>query len=554
MHALSPAATASAGRHRPVAGCPRWIARLLLCWGAACGASCGPLAAQEDSSNPTAVPPTVTSSSTSATATTPAKQPATAAVTRETWDSLYLRGAKVGHARTRITPIEENGRALLSIAVEQRLALKRFGQSSDQEMTLDSVETPQGEVLRFVTSTKLGAAPIVARGKLNGNRMVVETQTSGKTQKTELAWSADIGGVIAVEQSLARKPLQPGESRAIKSVLPMLDQTLVVTTQLAAKQLEPTPLLGGTYYLLRIESRVELAGGLKLDSVLWANRAGEVLKTSALAMGLETYRTTRAEALDEPVNQQFDLGYDSVVQVARAIEHAHSTREVRYRVTLKSGDPTSVFVSGWTQRVRPLDEHAAEVTVRGIAPEAIAAAAGAEGWPADEEPTAADRAANNLVQSDDATVKALAAEAAGQETQPVEVALRLEKFVHERIKSKNFSQALATAAEVAKSLEGDCTEHAVLLAAMARARGLPARVTIGLVYMQSQQAFGYHMWNEIYIDKHWVPFDATLGQGGIGAAHLKLAHSNLKETNALTCFLPVAQVLGQVSIEVLESR
>jgi hypothetical protein len=72
--------------------------------------------------------------------------------------------------------------------------------------------------------------------------------------------------------------------------------------------------------------------------------------------------------------------------------------------------------------------------------------------------------------------------------------------------------------------------------------------------MQSQQAFGYHMWDEIYLDKHWVPFDATLGQGGIGAAHLKLAHSNLKETNALTCFLPVAQVLGQVTIEVLEAR
>ena len=515
MHALSPAATASAGRHRPVAGCPRWIAQLLVCWGAACGASCGPVEAQEDASPPAAA----TSSATSPAAAAGAK-PDAAPLSRETWDSLYLRGAKVGHARTRITPIEENGRALLSIVVEQRLALKRFGQSSDQEMTLDSVET----------------------------------RTAGKTQTAELPWSADIGGVIAVEQSLARRPLQPGESRAVKSVLPMLDQTMVVTTQLEAKQLEPTPLLSGTYYLLRIESSVELAGGLKLDSVLWANRAGEVLKTSALAMGLETYRTTRAEALDEPVNQQFDLGYDSVVQVDRAIEHAHSTREVRYRVTLKSGDPTSVFVSGWTQRVRPLDEHAAEVTVRGIAPAAIAAAAEAEGWPADEEPTAADRQPNNLVQSDDATVKALAAEAAGNETRPVEVALRLEKFVGERIKSKNFSQALATAAEVAKSLEGDCTEHAVLLAAMARSRGLPARVAIGLVYMRSQQAFGYHMWNEIYVDKHWVPLDATLGQGGIGAAHLKLAHSNLKDTNALTCFLPVAQVLGQVSIEVLESR
>ena len=42
----------------------------------------------------------------------------------------------------------------------------------------------------------------------------------------------------------------------------------------------------------------------------------------------------------------------------------------------------------------------------------------------------------------------------------------------------------ATAAEVARSREGDCTEHAVLLAALARARGIPARVAMGLVYVR----------------------------------------------------------------------
>ena len=214
----------------------------------------------------------------------------------------------------------------------------------------------------------------------------------------------------------------------------------------------------------------------------------------------------------------------------------------------------AVFVSGWTQRVEPVDEHTAEVTVRGVAAEAIAAASAAEGWRSDPAPTAADRQANSLLQSDDQAVVALAAEAAGDERDPVRLACRLEDFVHDRIRTKNFSQALATAAEVARSLEGDCTEHAVLLAAMARARGIPARVVIGPVYMPGQQAFGYHMWNELHVGGQWVPFDATLGAGGIGAGHLKLAQSNLKETNALTCFLPVAQVLGQLEIEIVESR
>ena len=60
------------------------------------------------------------------------------------------------------------------------------------------------------------------------------------------------------------------------------------------------------------------------------------------------------------------------------------------------------------------------------------------------------------------------------------------------------------------------------------------------------------MWTEIYLHGRWVPLDATLGQGGIGAAHLKLGQSNLKGAAALASFLPVTQVMGQLKIEVIE--
>jgi hypothetical protein len=60
------------------------------------------------------------------------------------------------------------------------------------------------------------------------------------------------------------------------------------------------------------------------------------------------------------------------------------------------------------------------------------------------------------------------------------------------------------------------------------------------------------MWDDLWIDGQWTPFDATLGQGGIGAGHLKLGQSNLAEGSAMSCFLPVANVIGQLSIDVLE--
>ena len=52
-------------------------------------------------------------------------------------------------------------------------------------------------------------------------------------------------------------------------------------------------------------------------------------------------------------------------------------------------------------------------------------------------------------------------------------------YVKRTLTNKNFSTALASAAEVAEKLAGDCTEHSVLCAAMLRARGVPARSAWG---------------------------------------------------------------------------
>ena len=38
----------------------------------------------------------------------------------------------------------------------------------------------------------------------------------------------------------------------------------------------------------------------------------------------------------------------------------------------------------------------------------------------------------------------------------------------------------------------------VLLAALARARGIPSRAAVGLVYVGALKGFGYHMWTEVW--------------------------------------------------------
>ena len=204
-----------------------------------------------------------------------------------------------------------------------------------------------------------------------------------------------------------------------------------------------------------------------------------------------------------------------MVPVDPPLPNPHQTRRVHYRVELADGDPAKIFAAGDTQSVRSLDPHTAEIMVRSIRPGEVSPPGDAKGkiGPAPAEYTTA----NSVLQIDDPAIQQMAKEARGAEKDPNKLAVMLEQYVHRSMSSSDLSQAFGTAAEVAKSRSGDCTEHAVLLAALARACGIPSRVAIGLVYVERAKAFGYHMWTEVYLDGAWVPLDATLGQGGIGA-------------------------------------
>jgi len=469
---------------------------------------------------------------------------------RETWDLYTIGGVRVGYGRTRLNHQSHDDGPIVVIDALNALAVKRFNRETRQQIHFVSRETPDGRLIDFQGELDMGSVPTKISGRVEGDLLRIQTQTLGKTIASEIPWTARNGGLYAMEASLLRQPMQPGQRRSIRGLSPTFDRVAVVDIELEAKDYEPAELDRGSYSLLRIDSITRFGDGQALAGTLWCDRTGDILKTQTDAIGLQTCRTTEAAALKTDGPAEFDLGRRTMVMLQKPLEDAHHTRRARYRVHLDGSDPAAVFVAGPSQQVCPIDPHTAEITVI-----ALRGDTSAEETPvAESRPRTADREPNNLIQSDAPKVVSMAQEAAGDLQGPWQVALALERFVHERITQKDFSQAFATAAEVAENPVGDCTEHAVLLAALCRARGIPARAALGLVYMQGQQAFGFHMWNEAHIGGRWVPLDATLGQGGIGAAHLKLAHSSLEGGSAYSSFLPVVQVAGRLKIEVLEAE
>jgi len=116
-----------------------------------------------------------------------------------------------------------------------------------------------------------------------------------------------------------------------------------------------------------------------------------------------------------------------------------------------------------------------------------------------------------LVDCDEPAVRA-AAEAAATEIGASKRVPELTNWVARYISRKTFSRSFDLASIVAARREGDCTEHAVLLAALVRVRKIPARVVIGLALLEGSKgvlAVG-HAWVEWHDGKHWLLADAAL--------------------------------------------
>lgn len=464
--------------------------------------------------------------------------------TVETWDAIYLQAAKMGYGRTRISGREEDGRQLRQIDALMRMSVKRLGQKLDIEMSMRSIETIEGQVVRFRSEVALGPTPTVVTGEFRDGAMHLTTKTLGKSVTSKLPWKSNYRGFFYDEQTLNANPMKPGDRRSYVGLVPVFNQ--LAPTQMVAGEYEETELLDGKKRRLLKITTITQFGGAKIKAYRWTDVKGHTLKTLEPTMNQVSYRTTREFALR---NGSFapDLLVGSIVKPSGGTGELGSAKSVTYRVTISGRDVVELFPSGLSQSVRAISKNVAELSVQRIRAGGKQVSTKNNREPA---PTKQDRDPSNWIQSDDPAVVKLAGEVAKDEKDTAIIAVALERHVNQLITEKDFSTALATAAEVAKSRQGDCTEHAVLLAALARARGIPSRVAVGLVYVRPLGGFGYHMWTEMWLDGGWFPLDATRPQGGTGCGHIKIAHDNLGGTGGSLVFLPVLRVLGKLKIEV----
>jgi transglutaminase-like putative cysteine protease len=473
------------------------------------------------------------------------------------WSGIYYRGEKIGFTVSQTTRTEtgyelrQDGRLQMLLLGQDTAATIRTTARVDEAFVLES----------FDFSLDPGTGPTEIRGTVtrlgNSDRhrlaMLITAGGSTRSETRELP-SAPVMS-LNLPRVLAAGGLVPGSSHTWMVLDPATLHAAPMTVRVGERSVVRT----GETMLPAFRLEMEFQG---LRTTSWITDTGDVVREES-PLGLMTIRESaeRARGLSVSTRVQADLLRSSAIvpEMRQRIDDPRNVRRLRLRLS-GAEFPARADMDGAGQSLigeiveitdaralragpleRDLDRYLApEAFIESDAPEIVAEvqqALKALPSPVSDLPSRgngreADRLAGDRRPESDDRAKAR----------------QLVRYVN-RLLEKKPTVSLPSAREVLRTRVGDCNEHTALYVAMARAAGLPARIAVGVVYMQG--AFYYHAWPEVYVRETpttglWLPVDPTLDQFPADTTHLRFARGGLDKQAA------IVPLIGRLRMTVLD--
>lgn len=481
-----------------------------------------------------------------------AQPAAQAGVVEDIWYVLLLQDQRAGHARHLVERTDAPGGEPDTITTTDVLELRiARGPTSQIQISIETrwVETEDGKPVSMLFSQGSPTGAVRTTYTFVEGFADVSTELPGGSKQTSRVplpqgeWLPPYA-----DAARARKLLEEGAAEIRSATLDGsfgLQRVETVRTGFEPTQIE---VLGRVVPAIRCTTRTSLTPAI--TSTEFLSPQGVALK-SEFNVGLfklKLVQADRALALS-PVAPP-ELMVQTLVKPDRPIERPRQTTRATYVVSIPAGDLK--IVQAGSQTVRTIDATSVEVTVDAKGSSA----------PEPDLDRAAMLASTPMIACDDAAIVALRDKAlAGAGDAKADRAERLRRAVYDAIDEKGLGVGFATASEVARTGEGDCTEHAVLLAALLRADGIPARVVSGLIYADEfigqRGVFGYHMWAQALLPvgpdnaERWVDLDAVLPPGvAYDATHIAVSVSSLGPTDSVNPLVELAPLLGTLRVSV----
>lgn len=459
----------------------------------------------------------------------------------ERWYVMELAGTRTGWL---VTITETDGDRIRTTSRSQ-MSMERGAAPMVIETETVTVEDADGSPLEMISRQSMSSQPVETRWTFHEDHVMVRTTQGGKTMDRRLPRPTGEWLMPAAAGRHMQAELDGGATTVTYRTLDPefgLDPVTVTSSRTGEATYErdgadvPVTVWSSTSDVLPLVStEMYDADGVMLHSEMDIGIGTIVTRLSTKALA-----TRALDGAAAPVMTK------TFVRPDTPMRDPYTSTRARMRLRTADGQPMPTLPTAASQVVTTTDSPSEILLDVDIHREA----------PATDEDLSNPEyiEPSMMVDADDSLVKALSKSACRQAgDDPMDRAEAMRRKVYTHISSKNLDTAFAGASEVARRRSGDCSEHGVLLCAMLRADGIPARVATGLVYadgfLGERDIFGWHMWTQALIDGNWVDFDATLPTR-YNASHVLTGTASLADGSGESDLMAVLILMGNLEIAI----
>jgi len=430
----------------------------------------------------------------------------------DTWHEIFLEDEKIGYSHRRVIPLK-NGYSISEATV---MRINTMGLVQDINVATTGILTEDRSLSEFTFQLKSSRFNFRASGKVGRKKihLLINDRASVIPVKTPVYLTSGIFDAVSA------MGIKIGETRTFNIFDPSsMGQRPV---QVTFSGMEKVSIMGREVNTRRLKT--DFMGA---EHTAWVTLNGEVVKETG-PLGITLKKSDARQALSDISNQIRDVTQLVAVDAGRVLEQTESIKKIVYKIKgaermpdlaggrqSLSGNVLTIFLE-----IPPVGNNSPEPDpARFLAPSAF-------------------------VQSDHPDIVALAATIVAGGDSRSEKVLKIKNWIYTEIEKRPVL-SVPNALETLENKMGDCNEHAVLFAALARAVGVPASIESGLVYLKGR--FYYHAWNAVFIGR-WITVDALMNQFPADVTHIRFARGGPDSQ------IDLMGAIGNIDLEILEVR
>lgn len=448
----------------------------------------------------------------------------------EQWATILFHGQKIGWGHSEYQPVPGGYRVI----GESRMSIVAMGVKQDARINFTSEVSPEFFLKKISFEFHSTAQNIKVDGEVNDLTLHISLRSpeDAKPEERTITLKEPVSLLDTMAIRAAKMGLKEGERFKIPVFDPTTQSADYVNVEVAGR--EEIESMGK-----RVKAYVIKTNFLGVEVKSWIDDEGRTLRDES-PLGFVTELASKADALRVESAAKLDMIAAAAIPADRNIPEPRNLRYLKARLSGLENIEAPALEGGVQSLQKEGEGPNMILTVRIPDP-----GPGYE-LPNREPAVESFLRSELLLQSDDPEIISASKNIIQGEQNSIKAAQLLNDWLYQHIE-KAPTLTLPSAKEVWNTKKGDCNEHTALYTALARAAGIPARMAVGVVYLDG--AFYYHAWPEIWLGQPgWAPVDPTFGEFPADATHIRLAIGGLKDQLAITRFL------GKLKIDIIEMQ